>query len=71
MVKAYPLWVEKLIFYSLIGTAIYIGFCLQDYLDGAFLWLARICALPILILVSTEFFGRIFQSVYLNRQSCD
>ena len=65
MAKAYPLWVEKLIFYSLIGTAIYIGFSLQDYLDGAFLWLARICALPILILV------RLFQSVYLNRQSCD
>ena len=67
MAKAYPLWVEKLIFYSLIGAAIYIGFSLQDYLDGAFLWLARICVLPILILVITEYFGRIIQSVYLSR----
>jgi hypothetical protein len=67
MGKVYPLWLEKLIFYSLIGAAIWVGITLQNYLDGGLLWVARICLLPILVFVITELFGRNIQKVYLNR----
>ncbi len=59
----YPLWVEKLVFLLLVLGAIFVGFELGNYLEDYSLWAARICGLPILVLIATEMFGRLFQSI--------
>ena len=64
MSSVYPLWIEKLVFILLIVTAILVGeVALKNHLEGYALWAARICGLPILVLVTTEAIGRILQKL--------
>jgi len=63
MGSIYPLWIEKIFFLGLVTVAIYFGILLADYTSGVQLWVARICLLPILVLVLTEGIGRLIQSI--------
>ena len=64
MSKDYPLWLEKMIFLGLIVLAVSGAYQLQEYLSGPLFWLATICGLPLMVLVTTEFLGRIIQSIH-------
>ena len=66
MSNIYPLWMEKLVFLALIGTSIYAGMKLPDYIEGVGLWVSWICGMPILILILTEVIGRIIQTIYTS-----
>ena len=66
MSNIYPLWMEKLVFLALIGTSIYAGIKLPDYIEGVGLWVSWICGMPILILILTEVIGRIIQTIYTS-----
>ena len=64
MGSVYPLWIEKLVFVGLIITCVYAGIMLQDYTSGFTLWIARLCLMPIALLVTIEGIGRIIQAIY-------
>jgi hypothetical protein len=62
--RTYPSWLEKLVFVSSVVGAIWLGMCIWQSSDWhvAGKWSAIICGLPILVLFTTEAFGRIIQS---------
>ncbi len=64
MGSLYPLWIEKLVFLGLVGSAIFAGITLQSHLDGVPLILSWVCGLPLLVLVLTEGIGRFIQSQF-------
>ncbi|MDP6869949.1 MAG: hypothetical protein QGI21_04175 [Candidatus Poseidoniaceae archaeon] len=63
MSNLYPLWIEKFGFLLLVTAGIVLGIELSNYLEGVLLWITRICGIPILVLVITEFLGRLLQSI--------
>ena len=63
MSSLYPLWIEKIIFISLISLSVFAGIALKSHLDGPALILSWVCGLPLLVLVLTEGIGRAIQSV--------
>ena len=64
MGSEYPMFLEKIVFIGLLIGSIFVGNMLSDHLSGAPLWLSWICGIPILLLIVTEFFGRIIQSIH-------
>ena len=66
MVSVYPLWIERLVFFTLITLGIYLGIVLGDTLSGIGLIVARFCGIPLMILVFTEGIGRGIQSALSN-----
>ena len=66
MGSEYPMFLEKIVFIGLLIGSIFVGNMLSDHLSGVQLWLSWICGIPILLLIVTEFFGRIIQSIHAN-----
>tara|TARA_B100001113_G_scaffold211321_1_gene173388 strand:+ start:229 stop:441 length:213 start_codon:yes stop_codon:yes gene_type:complete len=64
MGSEYPMFLERIVFIGLLIGSIFAGNVLSDHLSGAQLWLSWICGIPILLLIVTEFFGRIIQSIH-------
>ena len=62
--RTYPSWVEKLIFLSAVGGAIWLGLWIWQSSDWhvAGKWTVSLCGLPILVLIITEAIGRVIQS---------
>ncbi|GEM_PF-766383 len=62
--RTYPSWVEKLIFLSAVGGAIWLGLWIWQSSDWhvAGKWAVSICGLPIMVLIITEAIGRVIQS---------
>ncbi len=62
--RTYPSWVEKLIFLSAVGGAIWLSLWIWQSSDWhvAGKWTVSLCGLPILVLIITEAIGRVIQS---------
>ena len=67
MENNYPLWLEKISFLGIVALGIYLTSLLSAQLEGVVLWTTWTCGLIIVILLLTEFTGRIIQTIYTGR----
>ena len=67
MENNYPLWLEKISFLGIVALGIYLTSLLSAQLEGFVLWTTWTCGLIIVILLLTEFAGRIIQTIYTGR----